>query len=163
MTKKLTVSEAEKFAKKMFNKCKDPLDKEFYVLHSRMVAETALVLIPKNNKDTIDKNILQIAGWLHDIGSVIDREDHAIHSIELLEKEGFVVSEKLKDCILNHGRSKSPKTREGKIIQLADKASVLRPELLRLFVESNSKDRKEIIDFFEKTTSRAIILLRNYR
>jgi len=161
MTKKLTVIGAEKFAKKVFSRCKNSEDTNFYITHSRAVSEAAVILASRKK---VDKDVLKIAGWVHDVGSIVNRENHAIHSIELLEKEGYILSEKLTDCILNHGRSKNPRTAEGKIFQIADKASVFRPELLRLVIDSKgSVVVKKDLDFLEMCASRATSLLKNYR
>ncbi len=161
MSRKLTVAEAEKFARKVFSRYKNKEDKEFYVAHSRAVAETASILASRKK---VDKDVLIMAGWLHDIGSIVDRKNHAEHSIELLEKEDYILSEKLKDCILNHGRSKHPTTVEGKIFRIADKASVFRPELLQSVVDTKGNVVKdEDLDFLEMCASRATSLLKGYR
>jgi len=161
MSKRLTVAEAEKFAKKIFSRYKNKADKEFYISHSRAVAETASILASRKK---VDKDVLIMAGWLHDIGSIVDRKNHAEHSIELLEKEGYIISRALRDCILNHGKSKNPTTAEGKIFRIADKASVFRPELLQSIVDAKGNVVKdEDLDFLEKCASRATNLLKGYR
>ena len=79
-----------------------------------------------------DKEIVSIAAWLHDIGSVVHgREDHHLTGAKIAEeklKELNYPEEKIelvKKCILNHRGSQdnSPETIEEKIISDADALS----------------------------------------
>jgi len=158
--KSLTPKIAEDFAKKLFSQLTNIEDRAWHLLHSKSVAATALILVG-NRK--IDKETLEIAGWLHDIGSVISREGHAKKSIELLEKESFELSEKLRDCILEHGNGGNPKTEEGKIIKVADKVSILHPEIVKMLLSCNKgKIKEEDLNFIRKLTSGAVELLEDF-
>ena len=146
MKKQITPPVAKALAKKYLSKVKSKEDSEFLLVHSEAVGEIAAILCedPK-----IDKDLLRIAGWLHDIGYSVSDEGHALHSLELIE-EDYEVSPELKDCILNHGSNGKPETKEGKIIHAADKASVLNPEMLSVFVKySDNKLSKAWLDFAE--------------
>jgi uncharacterized protein len=79
-----------------------------------------------------DKEVVSIAAWLHDIGSVIyGREDHHLTGAKIAEeklKELNYPEEKIelvKKCILNHRGSQdnNPETIEEKIISDADALS----------------------------------------
>jgi putative nucleotidyltransferase with HDIG domain len=161
---KLSSEIAEKFARRMFEKDKNEEEKEWHIFHSKSVGDTALILA-ENKK--VDKELLKIAGWLHDIGQTVSLEDHAINSLKLAEKE-FEISEKLKDCILNHGNSGNPICEEAKLINIADKVSMLNPAFLSLLVKYTAKKptRKEkgnITDtsFIKMMLSKAGDLLEN--
>ena len=76
-----------------------------------------------------DKEIVSIAGWLHDIGSIVEsREDHHISGARIAEEKlqdlGYPAEkiELVKKCILNHRGSMSNKREslEEKIIVEAD-------------------------------------------
>ncbi len=161
MKKKLTIKEAEKIVKKTFSKVKNRVDREHYLIHSKHVSETALILASKKK---VDKNILKIAGLVHDLGRTINSKDHAIHSVKFLEKKGYELSETLKDCILNHGSLKIPKSEEGKIIQMADKVCFFNPEVINLIIKSNNKKiQQNDIDILKEKTTKAITALENYK
>ncbi len=146
MKKQLTVEIAKRIAQEHLSKIKNKEDSEFLIIHSEAVGNIAAILC----KDpVIDKDFLRIAGWLHDIGYSISEEGHALHSLALIEKD-YEVSPELRDCILNHGTSGNPSTKEGKLIQVADKASILNPEMVCLFVKySDKKMREDWLDFAE--------------
>lgn len=90
------------------------------------------------------------------------REEHAQHSIEILEKE-YEMSETLKDCILNHGTNEKPKTEEGKIMQVADKVCMLNPELVSLLLKyslkKNKEEKEKDLEFIRKMCNKAVNLL----
>jgi len=73
--------------------------------------------------------------------------------LDLLEKNGFEIDDKLKDCILNHGVKSTPKTKEGKIFQMADKLSLFDKEILSFFIRNISN--KEDFDYFKHLASNA--------
>lgn len=139
MKQKLTIDKAEKIAREMFCRLENSEDKEFYILHSKLVRDIALIL--SDNMD-IDKKILRIAGWVHDIGYSISAEEYAKHSLEILEKD-FEIDETLADCILNHGSEGKPKTEEGKIIKVADKLFIFNPEIVSILLRYSLRKNKE--------------------
>jgi putative nucleotidyltransferase with HDIG domain len=156
--KKLTLSEAKKLAEEFSKKIKDPEKKDSFLLHSKSVVDAAKAIAEGR---ALDMESLEIACWLHDIGRSVADEDHAKQSLALLKE--YELNETIKDCILNHGRESNPQTKEGKIIQLADKVCVLNIDLLREIMKQNKgKIKEEHIKFLKKTTERAIKLLENF-
>ena len=159
MNKKLTIEEAKEFSKNFINKISNDESRQFQILHSKHVAEIALILAMNKN---VDKEILEIAGYVHDIGYAIEEKNHAEHSLEILEKE-FEINDKLKDCILNHGNSGKPLTEEGKIVQIADKVSLFNPETISLILRLNkNKIKKEDINFIKMMADHAINMLEEF-
>lgn len=76
-----------------------------------------------------DKEIVSIAGWLHDLGSIMEgRENHHISGAKIAEKKLLELNypkdkiEKVKKCILNHRGSQNSQrdSLEEKIIAEAD-------------------------------------------
>jgi uncharacterized protein len=120
------VNEIKKFVK---SECKKPSSKygyEPFSFHFKPMAEYAEKLTDQLGGD---KEIVLIAAWLHDIGSIIyGREDHHITGAKIAEeklKELGYSDEKIelvKQCILNHRGSKhnERKSLEEKIIAEAD-------------------------------------------
>lgn len=126
---------------------------DFIFLHSKNVSEIAIIL---SEGKKVDKDILRTAGWVHDIGKSVSEENHEIYSIEILEKD-YILDDKLKDCILNHGTSGKPITEEGKIFRIADKASILdRDTIFLLIKENKGKIKKEDIEFIKLMTEKAV-------
>ena len=155
----LTPKIAEEFAREIFSKFNDE-EQESQLWHAKAVVNATLIL-SQNKK--VNKETLNVAGWIHDIGRSINAENHAEHSLEILEKK-FSISPTLKDCILNHGSSEKPKTEEGKIFQLADKSCILNPEFINLLIKYNRGVlKKEDSTWLEKMTSNSIKLLKEYK
>ena len=113
----LTIETAEQIAREYY---KATPHEPFLEAHSKLVYECAMQLCREE-----DRTLIGIAAWLHDIGySRAGKDDlykHAHYSINILEETGIELDDILRDSILNHGRE--PKTAEGKVIQVADKAS----------------------------------------
>ena len=63
---------------------------------------------------------------------------------------------------MNHGTNSSPKTEEGKIFRVADKVSMLHPELVRDLVNSSEERYKKDISFIRKTSAKIPDLLDNF-
>ena len=155
----LTIEKAEEIAKETANKMKDEEEREFFILHSKAVGDVALILAEKKD---VDKEMLRIAGWVHDIGKVGGFEGHAKVSVEMLEKD-YELDDKLKDAILNHGSKDKPETEEGKVIQVADKVCFLNPEVVSLLVKYNDKKIKQgDIDFLKKMVNGAVEFLEGF-
>jgi len=151
---------AEQFAISQLVKIKSDEDREFNIMHTEAVVETALIL---SKGKEVDKDLLVIAGWLHDIGKSVQGENHAQKSVEILEAEGFELNENLKDCILNHGSSGNPQSEEAKIIQIADKLSVLHPELIsileRYTLKKSKEDKEKDFEWIKKMANNALEFL----
>ena len=154
--KKLTPKLARLTAGKYFKKHKDREGQNFARVHSTAVTEISMILASKYNASV---STVEISGWLHDIGSTVERFDHAKHSLALLEKDGFEISPLIKDCILNHGTVGKPESKEAKILQMADKLSILSIPVLKLLFQ-----QKEIlpsdIEFINKMTDGALTYLK---
>jgi uncharacterized protein len=120
------VNEIKKFVK---SECKKPSSKygyEPFSFHFKPMTEYAEKLTDQLGGD---KEIVLIAAWLHDIGSIIyGREDHHITGAKIAEKKlkelGYPDKKikLVKKCILNHRGSKhnERKSLEEKIIAEAD-------------------------------------------
>lgn len=163
MKSSLTPETAKKIAEDAFNKMQNKEDAEFFIKHSEAVGRCAL-LIAKNRK--VEKKILMIAGWVHDIGYLVSKENHAQHSLEMLEKE-FEINNTLKDCILNHGSTGKPETEEGRIIQVADKACMINLDIVKMLVEyslkKNEFDKDKDFGFIKKMLKQGIDFLREFK
>lgn len=112
--------------------CKNPLNEqgyEPYLFHFVPMVEYAEKLADELGGD---KEIISVAGWLHDIGSILEgRENHHISGARIAEAKlrelnyPEVKIEKVKNCILNHRGSQqnNRETIEEKIIAEADTLS----------------------------------------
>ncbi len=123
------VEEIRKFVEE---ECKKPTSKygyQPYVSHFTSVHRYAKLLAENRNADI---EIVELAAWLHDIGSIIHRrKDHHITSTAIAERELSKLSypkekiEGVKHCILAHRGSQGIKreTKEAEIIAEADAMS----------------------------------------
>ena len=155
--KNLNPRNARQVALKYFGSFKDKEEGKFNVVHTKAVVEISRML-GKRLRASVDD--LVASAWVHDIGKIVQLADHAKYSIEILDKEGLLINEIMKDCIANHGTGSVAVTREGKIIQAADKLSILSIPILELLLE-----QKQILDsdieFISKMTKSSIEHLRN--
>jgi len=154
---------AEEFARKIFDSFSIEEEKEFNKIHAKTTIECAVTLA-EGKKIAVE--ILELAGWLHDIGKIMNSDNHPQYSLELLEKEEFEIDEKLKDCILNHGTAGNPQSEEAKIMQIADKVSMINPEFLELiktFLKTASEEEREnYLEVLRKNLNNAVDLLKKY-
>ena len=154
----LTKEKAKKIYEENLNKIEIKELRDFLLVHSKKVKEIAVLL---GNRKNLDVETLEIAGWIHDIGYIIDEKEHAKNSFEILEKEGYEISETLKDCILNHGHTKKPLTPEGEIFQMADYISMIYKDILNTFLQHNKSKIGEVnISFLEMMISQAISFIK---
>lgn len=119
----------EKVKKFVEDECKKPTSKygyEPFLFHFPFVVKYSEELASELGAD---KEIVCLAAWLHDIGSIIyGREDHHITGAKIAEKKLKELNyppekiELIKKCILNHRGSKNHerKSLEEKIISDAD-------------------------------------------
>ncbi len=159
--KKLTIKNARKLAEKCLLKNReiDP----YHFIHTLKVVQ-AVKIISKNKK--LDEETLEICAWLHDIGysmgNLPNRDpNHAENSIRILIDNGFEVTDKIKDCILNHGSNRNPKTKEGKILQIAVKFNIIDKDFLDYLINGKSKDNK--IEFLKYRADSAIKMLKKLK
>lgn len=110
-------------AEKFFD---EELKNEKIKVHSSCVIECCLGMALESN---LDKEIFVIAGWIHDMGQKISKDNHEKLSLNYLDK--FLNSHKkykikkfeIADCILNHRTTGKPVTIYGLIFRAADKAA----------------------------------------
>lgn len=159
--KKLTIKNARELAERYLlkNKEVDP----YHYIHTLKVVQ-AVKIICKGRK--LDKKTLEICAWLHDIGyssgNLNNRDPaHPENSIKILMNEGYEVTDKIKDCILNHGSNKHPKTKEGKILQIAVKFNIIDKDFLDYLINGKSKEDK--IKFLEYRADSAIKMLKRLK
>jgi len=147
--KQLTEENAREYALEKFKELPE-LNFKWNILHSEGIIKVLNILCA--NKE-IDKNKLFALAWVHDIGKTISEKNHANLSLEILKKE-FILDEIDIDCILNHGSSGKPKTKEGKIFRHSDGLSLFTKEVImfRFFAEAKEgfsfEDIKERINKF---------------
>lgn len=123
------VEEIRNFVEK---ECKKPTSKygyDSFTCHFTPVAKYAGELADDLGAN---KEVVLVAAWLHDIGSIIDgRANHHITGTKIAEKKLKELNypsdkiELVKDCIFNHRSSidNKPKSLEGQIIVEADALS----------------------------------------
>jgi HD superfamily phosphohydrolase YqeK len=96
-------------------------------IHCGAVIEACLGMIKNTN---MKEEIFIIAGWIHDMGKLVDKEKHHIESLKYLDKflENYPEYKKwdfeLRDCIQNHRTGCNPETLYGEIMKVADKVSL---------------------------------------
>jgi HD superfamily phosphodiesterase len=158
--KELTIIKAKKLSKKyLLNKKLDP----YHFIHTLKVVQ-AVKIISEGKK--LDKNLLEICAWVHDIGYFkgnVPNSDprHSQNSIDLLIREGYNVTDKIKDCILNHGSQGKPKTKEGKILQIAVKFNIIDKDFLEYLINKNAGGKE--VEFLKKRMNSAIKMLRRLK
>jgi len=131
-------------------------DGGYFFNHTKGVVSAVKIL---SDKFKLDKEKMISFAWVHDIGYFLnDMENHAENSLKLLEKEKIVLGEAGKDSILNHGNNGVPSTFEGKIMQIADKLSILNEDFLKVLVK-NEKIKRDEIDFVEMMCKKALEML----
>lgn len=123
------IQEIKEFAR---SECEKPTCKygsDPFADHFVPTAKYALVLAKEFNADT---EIIELAAWLHDMGSMIyGRKDHHITGTKIAEDKlkelGYPKEkiEKVKECIFSHRGSQKikPKTLEAQILVEADTIS----------------------------------------
>ena len=96
-------------------------------IHCSAVIEACLGMI--KNTD-LEPEIFIIAGWIHDLGKLTDKENHHIESLKFLEEflkenSGCRKWEKeLIDCVKNHRTRGNPETTYGLVFKTADKVAL---------------------------------------
>ena len=130
----LTIESAKKYALDKFKKLPE-LKYQLNILHSKGMIKALDLIIT----DNIDKEKLIALAWVHDIGKIISKENHAKLGLELLKKD-FELNLIDIDCILNHGSSTTPKTKEGKIFRYIDGLSLFTQEVLNFRFYNEAKE-----------------------
>lgn len=156
----LNLSEAKQIAIDTSKKINPADHRDFFLVHSEKVGRVAKMIAQKLG---IDNDVFEIAGWIHDIGYSKDFEHHADYTIPILQELGYGVDDILKDCILNHGGGKTPKTVEGKIFQVADKFSIIDPDVTEITLKYGTFPLKaDDLNFLKMMSEKAFGLLKNF-
>lgn len=143
---KLNIETAKRLSKEYIERIKDKDQRKFIKFHTKAVVKTSKLLARKTEANL---ELLEIAGWLHDIGKASAEDNHAEEAIKILEKE-YELNEILIDQILNHGFKKEPKTLEGNILRIADKVSLIDSNILPIFLKNiNKKVDSQYIDMLK--------------
>lgn len=151
----LNEKNAKNFAIKVLSKKFKDSDLKWIIEHCKNVKRCCQILKRKD----IDQESLKISAWLHDLGRIVSEETHSEESLKITKKEFSNINSIIEDCILNHSFSKVPKTKEGKIFQLADKMSLLSPEL---FISYAKEDKEKAVDFFKEGLDKLFNLSRKF-
>jgi len=146
------IPRVEEFAKKHCDMYKD--DPGLYDEHVQLVRKYALILA---DIEHADKQIVEIAALLHDIGKYLGRDNHAEHSYKLAEEflKGFPLANEKKKlilkCILKHSGKYSLEDNEleVKIMQCADGLGVIFDEKWQEYTRK-TKTSEEILKLFDK-------------
>ncbi|MEM4330753.1 MAG: HD domain-containing protein [Candidatus Pacearchaeota archaeon] len=155
---KLTKNLAKNLAKKYLLNEKTK-DGKFLFSHTERVVFCVEILAKKFK---LDKEKIVFSAWVHDIGYFLGAEKHAEKSLEILENEKIEIDEEIKDAILNHGTSANPKTIYGKIMQIADKISIIDRNILKILLEQD-KIYEEDIKFFEMVFPSCLEMLKKLK
>jgi len=123
------IEEVRKFVEEESKKPENWWGEEFYTLHLVSMHKYAKQLAERLNADI---EVVELAAWLHDIGSIIKgRENHHITGAEIAEEKLGELNypeddiEKVKHCIFAHRGSQGieAETIEARIIRDADSLS----------------------------------------
>lgn len=112
---------------KVFEFWKKEIGDQKHDIHCGAVIEACLGMISNTN---LEPEVFVIAGWIHDMGKLIDKENHHLESINFLyefirqNKEYEKLNFELRDCILNHRTGSNPETLYGLIFKCADKVAL---------------------------------------
>ncbi|MEK6820247.1 MAG: HD domain-containing protein [Nanoarchaeota archaeon] len=171
------IEEVRKFVEE---ECKKPESKygyEPYINHFIPTAGYVKILAEKLNAD---KEIVEIAAWLHDIGSIIyGRENHHITGMQIAEKKlkelGYPKNkiERVKKCIFTHRGSQGikPETKEAQILNDADAMNAfdhIEGQFYAAFVseklnqeKARKSVKKKIEDCYNKLSEEAREIIKN--
>lgn len=115
---------AEKHVKAFFE---SEWNDEKMKIHSKCVVDACLGMVKNTDLNPV---VFILAGWLHDLGKLIDKEQHHVESMKFMKKflnnhtQYKELEEVISDCILNHRTKGNPVTIYGQIFQVADKVAL---------------------------------------
>jgi metal-dependent HD superfamily phosphatase/phosphodiesterase len=135
---------------------------EHGVRHGKWVGRTAQKLLKKLGTNGREADLAGIAGYVHDIGNLVNREDHAqtgaMLAFELLKERGMPLPEitQIMAAIGNHHEEHAdPATNVSAALILADKADVHRsrvrnPNTIRFDIHDrvNYAVKKSVLEVF---------------
>jgi len=171
------IEEVKKFVEKECNKPTSNYGNQPYEEHFIPMVKYAKELAKKSNAD---EEIVEIAAWLHDIGSIkFGRENHHISGAKVAEEKliglGYDKAkiERVKECIYSHRGSQNikPKTKEAEIIREADGLDIF-DRIEGLFrgalvyekltaKEARQSVKKHIVDSWNKLSEESKELIRD--
>lgn len=148
---KKIIEEIKKFVEE---ECKKPTANYGMVLYNYHFIPTVNYSKRLAEKLNADMELVEIAAWLHDIGSIkFGRENHHITGAEIVEKKLRELNfpeekiELVKECIINHMGSREGLNKrafvEAKIIAEADALSAF-DDIAKLFWASFVEEKKDI-------------------
>ena len=140
----LNQKNAKEFALEKFEQMPN-LYKQWNILHSEGIIEILKIL---NSDNKFDSEKLFSLAWIHDVGKIKSEENHARISLDILKNE-FNLDQIDEDCILNHGSSMFPKTKEGKIFRYADGLSLFTEKVIGFKIYAEKLENKNIEKIFE--------------
>lgn len=97
----------------------------WYIVNALIVACLGMI----RNTD-FDPVVFILAGWLHDMGKLIDKEKHHQESLKFVKKfmdkhpEYNEYTDLVEDCVVNHRSTGTPSSAYARIFQLADKIAL---------------------------------------
>ncbi len=100
---------------------------EKHRVHCECVVTACLGMIQNT---TLEPVVFILAGWLHDMGKMIDKENHHQESIKFTKRfiEQYPEYKDylglIEDCILHHRSTGVPSNEYSRIFQLADKVAL---------------------------------------
>jgi putative nucleotidyltransferase with HDIG domain len=173
----LIVDKARNFVEQ---ECKKPANRygyEPFTAHFTPVHDYAKKLAEELGADV---ELVEIAAWFHDIGSImVRREDHHITGAKIAEEKlkewnyPLEKIEKIKHCIISHRGSQNIK-RESKEAEILAEADAMThfdmiPDLLHVAFVNEAKPRKEgiasvrqkVINSYNKLSPKAKELVKN--
>jgi len=143
--KKLNQKNAKEYALEKFKQLPE-LYFQWNIIHSEGIIKI-LKILTKNKIVNIEK--LFALAWVHDIGKIKSGKNHAEISLDIL-KEEFELNDIEIDCILNHGSSGKPKTKEGKIFRYADGLSLFVSKTINFKFYAEAKEGLKFKEIQEK-------------
>lgn len=100
---------------------------EKHRVHCECVVQACLGMIQNT---TLDPVVFILAGWLHDMGKIIDKDNHHKESIKFATRfigqypEYKEYLGLIEDCILNHRSIGVPSNEYSRVFQLVDKVAL---------------------------------------
>ena len=100
---------------------------EKHLIHCKCVIDACLGMVHNTHFDPV---VFILAGWLHDMGKLIDKENHHQESLKFVKKfmdkhpEYCAYADLVEDCVVNHRSVGTPSSEYARIFQLADKISL---------------------------------------
>ena len=133
----------EIFVMKTYKQYQGKFGSNFMIL----VTKKMINIILEENPKHVNVNALILGAYLHDIGRVKDdSEQHTFEGVKIALKffKSMNFDDKytiniVKDCILNHGSSAKPLTKEGELVQKLDKIVLIDKDVVSIYMAQLNK------------------------